>query len=138
MIRLTQQHIAGTQGPQEEGAVRDHFRLIVEKGHQSGRGAERHNREGYGDAQKRDKGGQVPSLARSSWPVPRFWPTKVVAARARDCMGRKYDPIDLRISGPAGHAVSLEEVDIGLNEYVGKGGYGHLQGSGDAGQSASK
>ena len=128
----TTQHIAGTQGPQEEGAVRDHFRLIVEKGHQSGRGAERHNREGYGDAQRETKGGPGALLGPVQLAGAQILAHKGGGGQGQGLHGQEHDLIDLRISGPAGHAVSLEEVDIGLNEYVGKGGYGHLQSSGDA------
>ena len=38
--------------------------------------------------QERNRAARVPFLARSTCPVPRFCPTKVVAARARDCTGR--------------------------------------------------
>ena len=40
--------------------------------------------------------------------------------------------VQLAVGGPAGHTVQAEEVDVGLDEDIGEGGDGHLQGGGHA------
>ena len=108
--------------PDKHCTVGDHIRVLGEQFHRRG-GKNLQQRNDHSGDQKGQADGGVGSLLRPLGLVG----TYVLADKGRGCHGHALhgqhnELVQLVVAAPTGHTAGTEEIDVGLDKYIGKSG----------------